>query len=99
MGIYDRDYFRPARPARSFPLPRTVVVTLIAINVAVWIAELICQVARLASQEICWPPTSTRSARPPSLVAGRHADPPLALVAVSHGGLHPRARHDSGTSA
>jgi membrane associated rhomboid family serine protease len=42
VGIYDRDYFRPTRPDRSLPLPRTVVGTLIAINVAVWIAELIC---------------------------------------------------------
>jgi membrane associated rhomboid family serine protease len=41
VGIYDRDYFRPAQPARSFPLPRSVVAALIAINIAVWIAELI----------------------------------------------------------
>ncbi len=43
MGIYDRDYFRPTQPARSFPMPRTVVGILIAINVAVWLAECISE--------------------------------------------------------
>ncbi len=41
MGIYDRDYFRqPQRSGFSAHLPRTVVGTLIAINVAVWIIDL-----------------------------------------------------------
>ena len=40
MGIYDRDYYRqPRRSGFSSHLPRTVVGTLIAINVAVWIVD------------------------------------------------------------
>jgi membrane associated rhomboid family serine protease len=41
VGIYDRDYYRqPRRSGFSSHLPRTVVGTLIAINVAVWLADL-----------------------------------------------------------
>ena len=43
MGIYDRDYFRPTQPARSSLMPRTVVGILVVINVAVWLAECICE--------------------------------------------------------
>ncbi len=40
MGIYDRDYYRRVqRPGLSSYAPRNVVVTLIAINVAVWLAD------------------------------------------------------------
>jgi membrane associated rhomboid family serine protease len=39
MGIYDRDYYRQARPSRSMPGPRTVVGALIVANVAVYIVE------------------------------------------------------------
>ena len=42
MGIYDRDYYRQEQPGPSLRGPRTVVGTLILINVAVWlIAELL----------------------------------------------------------
>ncbi len=40
MGIYDRDYYRqPQRSGFSSHLPSTVVGTLIAINVVVWIVD------------------------------------------------------------
>lgn len=41
MGIYDRDYYREQRPP-SFAIraPRTIVVTLILINVAICVADL-----------------------------------------------------------
>jgi membrane associated rhomboid family serine protease len=42
VGIYDRDYYRqPQRSGFSSRLPRTVVGTLIAINVAVWVIDLL----------------------------------------------------------
>ncbi len=40
MGIYDRDYYRQERPRSAFAhLPQTAVVWIIAINVAVWLAD------------------------------------------------------------
>jgi len=40
VGIYDRDYYRQQqRPGLSSHLPRTIVGTLIAINIAVWVAD------------------------------------------------------------
>jgi membrane associated rhomboid family serine protease len=39
MGIYDRDYYRQARPSRSMPGPRTVVGALILANVVVYVVE------------------------------------------------------------
>lgn len=41
MGIYDRDYYRPSQsaPFSSSHRPRSIVITLIAVNVAVWIAD------------------------------------------------------------
>jgi membrane associated rhomboid family serine protease len=40
VGIYDRDYYREERPGSSFPhAPQTVVGWLIAVNVAVWLAD------------------------------------------------------------
>jgi membrane associated rhomboid family serine protease len=41
MGIYDRDYYREQRPP-SFAIraPRTIVVTLILINVAIYVADV-----------------------------------------------------------
>lgn len=39
MGIYDRDYYREQRPGFSLRGPRTIVVTLILINVAVFLAD------------------------------------------------------------
>ena len=41
VGIYDREYYREQqRPGFSLYLPRTVVGALIAINVAVWLADI-----------------------------------------------------------
>ena len=37
MGIYDRDYYREASPGLSLGRPRTAVVTLVLVNVAVWL--------------------------------------------------------------
>lgn len=39
MGIYDRDYYRPEQRGFSLRTPRTVIGTLIAINVAVWLID------------------------------------------------------------
>jgi len=40
VGIYDRDYFRQQeRPGFSAHLPHTIVGTLIAVNIAVWLAD------------------------------------------------------------
>jgi len=39
MGIYDRDYYRQQRPSSSLGVPRTAVVTLIAINAALYLAN------------------------------------------------------------
>lgn len=39
MGIYDRDYYREQEPSFSVRAPRTIVVTLILINVAIWLAN------------------------------------------------------------
>lgn len=39
MGIYDRDYYRPQPPGISLGGPRTIVATLILINVAVFLAD------------------------------------------------------------
>lgn len=39
MGIYDRDYYRQPRPQRSLSVPRTIVGTLILINVVVFLAD------------------------------------------------------------
>lgn len=41
MGIYDRDYYRPARPTPVYSSfrPRSVVIALIVVNVAVWLAD------------------------------------------------------------
>lgn len=38
MGIYDRDYYREQQPGVSIRMPRTAVVSLILINVALYIA-------------------------------------------------------------
>lgn len=39
MGIYDRDYYRPAQPAPSSFVPRNIVFALIAVNVAIWLID------------------------------------------------------------
>ncbi len=41
MGIYDRDYYRPARPAPGYSSfrPRSIVIALIVVNVAVWLID------------------------------------------------------------
>ncbi len=39
MGFEDRDYYREERPALSVTAPRSAVVVLLIINVAVWIAD------------------------------------------------------------
>jgi len=39
MGIYDRDYYRESRPGFAVRGPRTIVVTLILINVALFFAN------------------------------------------------------------
>lgn len=39
MGIYDRDYYRERQPGLSVRAPRSVVVTLIVINVALYLAN------------------------------------------------------------
>ncbi len=46
MGIYDRDYFRPTRPppVYSFLRPRSIVIALIVVNVAVWLADALSPV-------------------------------------------------------
>ncbi len=42
VGIYDRDYYRqPQRSGFSARMPSTIVGTLIAINVAVWVVDLL----------------------------------------------------------
>jgi membrane associated rhomboid family serine protease len=41
MGIYDRDYYREERPTFSLRAPRTVVATLVIINVAIYIADFL----------------------------------------------------------
>ena len=42
MGIYDREYYRQEQRSDPFPyLPRTIVGWLIAVNVAVWIADFL----------------------------------------------------------
>ena len=53
MGIYDRDYYRQEqRPGPSLHAPRTVVGAIIAVNVAVWIADYL--VARTAPGDGHW---------------------------------------------
>lgn len=41
MGIYDRDYYRPQQssPSNSSYRPRSIVISLIVVNVAVWIID------------------------------------------------------------
>jgi len=39
MGIYDRDYYQPRQPGISLAAPRSIVVTLIIINVAAYLAN------------------------------------------------------------
>ena len=41
MGIYDRDYYRPARPTPVYSSfrPQSVVIALIVVNVAVWLVD------------------------------------------------------------
>lgn len=41
MSIYDRDYYRPAQSAQGFSSyrPRSIVIALIVVNVAVWILD------------------------------------------------------------
>ncbi len=53
MGIYDRDYYRQEqrRPASFSHAPKTVVGWLIAINAAVWIADLFTSLTVVASNE------------------------------------------------
>ena len=81
MGIYDRDYYRqPRRSGFSSHLPRTVVGTLIAINVAVWIVDQFT----VTADGRYW--LSNLFAASPA-----DAHPPVDVVAVSHGRLHPRA--------
>jgi membrane associated rhomboid family serine protease len=46
VGIYDRDYYREAeRPGASLHAPRTVVGAIIAVNVAVWVADYLVTLA------------------------------------------------------
>ena len=67
MGIYDRDYFRqPQRSGFSAHLPRTVVGTLIAINVAVWIVDQFTPVAYNYQGEVVGRWLSDRLAARPS---------------------------------
>ncbi|MCA9268090.1 MAG: rhomboid family intramembrane serine protease [Planctomycetales bacterium] len=48
MGIYDREYYRDERPqGMQLRAPQTMVVTLILINVAFWVADLIFFQGRL----------------------------------------------------
>ncbi len=39
MGIYERDYYRPQRPAFSVGGPRTAIGYLLLVNVVVWLAD------------------------------------------------------------
>jgi len=39
MGIYDRDYYRDPQPQRSLSFPRSIVGTLILINVVIFLAD------------------------------------------------------------
>lgn len=39
VGLYDRDYYRPDRPGFFLAIPQSAVVTLILINVAVYLAD------------------------------------------------------------
>ncbi|MGW8257138.1 MAG: rhomboid family intramembrane serine protease [Thermoguttaceae bacterium] len=39
MGIYDRDYYRRPQQGFSMRMPRTIVATLVAINVALWLID------------------------------------------------------------
>ena len=39
MGIYDRDYYRGEGPQFSLRMPQTIVIRLILINVALWLAN------------------------------------------------------------
>lgn len=41
MGIYDRDYYRQARPSFGLSFPRTVVGYLLLVNIAIWLLDSI----------------------------------------------------------
>ena len=43
MGIYDRDYYRQGGARSYFGSPRSVVVVIILVNVALWLADGILQ--------------------------------------------------------
>ena len=70
VGIYDRDYYRQEqRLGPSLHAPRTVVGAIIAVNVAVWIADFFTPATAIARKApssavgsaIRWPSTWTRS--------------------------------------
>ena len=39
VGIYDRDYYRRSQPGFSLRMPQSMVVTLIVINVALYLID------------------------------------------------------------
>jgi len=41
VGIYDRDYYREERPGLSLRAPQTIIGVLIAVNVAIWLADFL----------------------------------------------------------
>lgn len=61
MGIYDREYYREQRPGLSLGAPRTMVTTLVLINVAIYLAD-----GLLTSQSHAI--TLTLAAKPGSLI-------------------------------
>ncbi len=52
MGIYDRDYYREQPPSFSIRAPRTIIVALILINVALWLANGLLTPAPRGSNEL-----------------------------------------------
>jgi membrane associated rhomboid family serine protease len=56
VGIYDRDYYRQERPGFSLAMPRSAVATLILVNVAVFLAEILSPVVHRTStgEEVHW---------------------------------------------
>ena len=59
MGIYDRDYYRQEQPGSRWTAPRSAVAVLIAINVAVFVAELFFSQEGLAGRLSAHPATLT----------------------------------------
>ena len=47
MGIYDRDYYRQARPSFGLSFPRTVVGQLLLINIAIYVVDWLVLKGRL----------------------------------------------------